>query len=268
MAYPNLANGWATTLAASQTNVATVVDVASVAGIPARPFQAVILAEGANTDEIVTVTGLTGVTLTMTRATEANAVGSTSASAHASGATIMAVLTKQALADLSAVGTDAAAAADAVADAAAVAAADAAADAAAADAVIDGHIASHPGVSVYSATLTADVLMTNANQFYTVLTLSGLAAGTYVVIGRGFGTGPVTTLGIYSVEGTKHWGQSVDRDSMVTSSSTVHAVVTLTGTSDIRLVAACSSDAKYVKDVVPYNGYADLATAIVAIKVA
>ena len=247
MAYPNLANGWATTLAASQTNVATVVDVASVAGIPARPFQAVILAEGANTDEIVTVTGLTGVTLTMTRATEANAVGSTSASAHASGATIMAVLTKQALADLSAVGTAAAAAADAV---------------------IDGHIASHPGVSVYSATLTSDVLMSSANQFYTVLTLSGLGAGTYVVIGRGYGSFVVTTFGIYSVEGTWHWGQSLDYGGAVPSSGTVHAVVTLTGTSDIKLVAACSTAGKYVKDVVPYNGYADLATAIVAIKVA
>lgn len=99
MAYPNLTNGWTTTLAGSLTNVATTVDVTSTSGIPSRPFQAVIRAEGANTDEIVTVTGLSGSTITITRATEANAAGSSSASAHAAGATISHVLTKQSLTD-------------------------------------------------------------------------------------------------------------------------------------------------------------------------
>src|SRR5512137_1671168 len=89
----NIANGWSTTLAWSLTDVATTVDVSSTSGIPARPFQAVILAEGANTDEIVTVTDLSGSTITITRATEENSSGSSSASAHASGAVISHVLT-------------------------------------------------------------------------------------------------------------------------------------------------------------------------------
>lgn len=98
MATVNLANGWSSTLSWSLTDVATTVDVAAVAGAPARPFQAVILAEGANSDEIVTVTDITSTTLTLTRATEANSVGSTTASAHSAGAVIAHVLTAGSLA--------------------------------------------------------------------------------------------------------------------------------------------------------------------------
>src|SRR5574343_1989837 len=93
MAAPNFANGWTTTLAASLTNVATTVDVASASGIPARPFRALVRAEGANTDEIVSVTGQSGSTITIARAAEAIADGTQTASAHASGATISHVLT-------------------------------------------------------------------------------------------------------------------------------------------------------------------------------
>jgi hypothetical protein len=100
MAIPNLANGWASTTAWSLDDVAVTVDVTSVAGIPARPFQAVILAEGANADEIVTVTDLTGSTVTITRAVEANAAGSAVASAHGANAIIAHVLTKATLTEL------------------------------------------------------------------------------------------------------------------------------------------------------------------------
>src|SRR5574343_335187 len=93
MAAPNFANGWTTTLAGSLTNVATSVVVASASGIPARPFRALVRAEGANTDELVSVTGLSGSTITIARAAEAIADGTQTASAHASGATISAVLT-------------------------------------------------------------------------------------------------------------------------------------------------------------------------------
>lgn len=93
MSYPNLANGWTSTLSGAIDTDDTTVDVAATAGMPSRPFQAVILAEGANSDEIVTVTNLSSSTITITRATEANAAGSSSASSHASGATISHVLT-------------------------------------------------------------------------------------------------------------------------------------------------------------------------------
>lgn len=78
------ANGYQTTLTASATNSATSITVASVAGIPALPFKAVIAAEGSNTDELVMVTGVSSLTLTVVRAIELS--GGNGASAHGSGA--------------------------------------------------------------------------------------------------------------------------------------------------------------------------------------
>ena len=104
MTMPNLSNGWTTTLSASLDDSATTVTVTSATGIPDRPFQAVILAEGSNTNEIITVTDLSTLTLTLTRATEKIADGTQVASSHASGATISHVLTAGSLADLFASG--------------------------------------------------------------------------------------------------------------------------------------------------------------------
>jgi hypothetical protein len=100
MTYPNLANGWKSTTSTTLTDSATSVTVVSVAGAPATPFQAVILAQytdgsldNGKTDEVVTVTNIAGLVLTITRATEANAAGSTTASAHTNGVVIEHVLT-------------------------------------------------------------------------------------------------------------------------------------------------------------------------------
>lgn len=93
------ANKYQTTLSASLTSIATTCTVTSVVGIPARPFRMFISAEGANTNEIVLVTGLAGSTLTITRAAEAVA-GVSAASAHASGAVVAAVLTAAGIADI------------------------------------------------------------------------------------------------------------------------------------------------------------------------
>ena len=85
------ANGYQTTTTASLTSGATSIAVTSVTGIPALPFVACLAAEGANTDEIVLVTAVASLTLTIVRAWEL--MGGTGASAHASGATIAAVIT-------------------------------------------------------------------------------------------------------------------------------------------------------------------------------
>lgn len=100
MAYPNLANGWISTLSAGINSTDLSCTVPSTSGLPALPTKAVILAEGANSDEIITISANAAGTLTIARAVEANASGSTAASAHAAGATIAHVLTAQALADL------------------------------------------------------------------------------------------------------------------------------------------------------------------------
>jgi hypothetical protein len=71
--------------------------VTSATGFPtAGNFRILIVAEGANTDEICTVTAVSGTTFTITRASEA--IGGTQiASAHASGASVINVLTAGAL---------------------------------------------------------------------------------------------------------------------------------------------------------------------------
>ena len=85
------ANGYQTTTTGSLTSGATSVTVTSTTGIPTVPFTAIIAAEGANTDEIVQVTANAAGTFTITRAYEL--IAGNGASAHASGATIAAVLT-------------------------------------------------------------------------------------------------------------------------------------------------------------------------------
>lgn len=88
----NFANRYQTTLAAGVTSGALTGTVTSVTGVPAVPFRAIITAEGANTDEIVLVTGQASTTLTWTRAAEAVA-GIQAASAHSIGATLTAIVT-------------------------------------------------------------------------------------------------------------------------------------------------------------------------------
>jgi hypothetical protein len=88
----NYANLWSSALTGAITNSALSCGVISTTGSPAVPFRARIRAEGANKDEIVTVTAKTG-TLTIVRAAEAIGDGTHVAQAHASGATIEAVLT-------------------------------------------------------------------------------------------------------------------------------------------------------------------------------
>lgn len=88
----NFANKFQSTLSAGVTSGALTGTVTSVVGIPAVPFRAIISAEGANSDEIVLVTGQAGTTLTWTRAAEAIA-GVQAASAHGIGATLTAIVT-------------------------------------------------------------------------------------------------------------------------------------------------------------------------------
>lgn len=86
------ANAVSTTLSASMDNVQTTMTVASATGFPSSfPFDAHIEAEGSNSDEIVSVTSLSsGTTYNVTRASESYA-GSSSASAHGSGANVQLV---------------------------------------------------------------------------------------------------------------------------------------------------------------------------------
>lgn len=86
-------NNAQTTLNGAITNVASTLIVTSATGFPTSGnFRILIKAEGANTDEICTVTAVSGTTFTISRASEATA-GVQSASAHGSGATIAHVLT-------------------------------------------------------------------------------------------------------------------------------------------------------------------------------
>jgi hypothetical protein len=78
-------------------NSQTTAVIASATGFPATgTFRCLIAFEGANTNELVTVTSRSGTTLTIVRAAEAYA-GVQAASAHASGATITVVLTAAAM---------------------------------------------------------------------------------------------------------------------------------------------------------------------------
>jgi len=87
------ANAVQTTLNGAILVGATSMTLASATGVPTTgTFRALISAEGANTNEIVTVTGAAGPTYTIARATEAYA-GVQSASAHGNGATVTVVLT-------------------------------------------------------------------------------------------------------------------------------------------------------------------------------
>ena len=81
--------------------------VTSATGFPSSyPFDAHIEAEGSNTDEIVSVTSLSsGTTYNVTRASEDYA-GSSSASAHASGANVRLVVSAGALAVFGAAGVE------------------------------------------------------------------------------------------------------------------------------------------------------------------
>jgi hypothetical protein len=93
-------NAAQTTLNGSITNVAATMVVTSATGFPASGnFRCLISAEGANTDEIVTVTAVSGTTFTISRATEAYA-GVQSASAHGNAAMVTHVLTSGGLAGI------------------------------------------------------------------------------------------------------------------------------------------------------------------------
>jgi hypothetical protein len=100
------ANKFQTTLAAPLTSGATECTLASGFGPPMFSYRAIIAAEGANSDEIVLVTGDTGggFPLIITRAVEAIA-GVQVASAHAAGATFTAILTAEGLSQLGATPT-------------------------------------------------------------------------------------------------------------------------------------------------------------------
>src|SRR6266576_814213 len=105
MARPNIANNYTTTLNGAITNVATscVVTVAPPAELVV-PFKLRLVAEGANTNEIVTVTAVSSTTLTIARATEIwNGVST--ASAHADGTGVEHNFTAGTLTDAWALGT-------------------------------------------------------------------------------------------------------------------------------------------------------------------
>lgn len=88
----NWANSISTTLNGGINNAVTSITVTSSTGFPATPFNAKIVAEGANASEIINVTNVAGTTWTVTRASESYA-GSASASAHGTGAAVQHVLT-------------------------------------------------------------------------------------------------------------------------------------------------------------------------------
>lgn len=86
-----------TTLNGAIDNSQTSITVTSATGFPTSgDFRIVVVAEGGNTDEIMTVTAVSGTTWTVTRASESIS-GVQSASAHSSGATVSHVLTAGAL---------------------------------------------------------------------------------------------------------------------------------------------------------------------------
>lgn len=86
-------NNVETTLDGSINNSTTSVVVTDASDFPASgSFRILVVAEGANTDEIMTVTSVSSNTFTVVRASETTA-GVSSASSHASGATVVQVLT-------------------------------------------------------------------------------------------------------------------------------------------------------------------------------
>lgn len=86
----NAANSYIT---ATMDNSQTTMVVANASSFPgSATFRCLIKAEGANTNEIVTVTSVAGNTFTITRASEAYA-GSSAASAHTSNAAVWHVIT-------------------------------------------------------------------------------------------------------------------------------------------------------------------------------
>lgn len=104
MAYPNLANGWTSTLSAGINSTDLSCTVPATAGLPALPCKAVILAlfpnglpDTGNSDEIVTISANASGTLTIARHTEPNSAGSSAGSAHSAGVIISHVLTKVSL---------------------------------------------------------------------------------------------------------------------------------------------------------------------------
>lgn len=90
------ANAVETTLNGDINNLVTSITVTSSSNFPPTPFRIRIKAEDINSDEICIVTTVAGTTWTVVRASEPYA-GSTSASAHTSGAIIEHVLTAGAL---------------------------------------------------------------------------------------------------------------------------------------------------------------------------
>lgn len=93
MSVDGFSNAYSTTLNGAIDNSQTSLVVTSATGAPSTvPFRLRIRAEGANTNEIVTVTAVSGTTFTVTRASESYS-GVQTASAHASGATVEHVLT-------------------------------------------------------------------------------------------------------------------------------------------------------------------------------
>ena len=92
------ANGAQTSLSAGVNNVDTAITVVSATGFPTTGnFRILIKAEASYTDEICTVTGVSGATFTITRASEAIR-GTQAASTHNSGAEVIHVLTAGGLA--------------------------------------------------------------------------------------------------------------------------------------------------------------------------
>ncbi len=95
-----ISNNATTTLNGSITNSQTTLVVTSATGFPTTgEFRILVKAEGANTDEIMTVTAVSGTTFTIVRASEVFA-GSQTASAHGSGAAVSHVLTAGGLSSL------------------------------------------------------------------------------------------------------------------------------------------------------------------------
>lgn len=87
------ANLWTSTLNGAINDSVTSLTVTAEGGAPDVPFDARIVAEGANKDEIISVTVKAAAVFTIVRATEAIGDGTQVAQSHASGATIEAVLT-------------------------------------------------------------------------------------------------------------------------------------------------------------------------------
>ena len=120
--------------------------------------------------------------------------------------------------------------------------------------------------------MTADVTMTNANQFYDAASLGSLAAGDYLFSAAAAyaesGSGSYFTLRLW--DGSTVYAESQGRtENTVTMTAAIPMVkITLGGATTVKISGACNAAGRLIKDVVGANSTADKATWISYLKIA